>query len=100
MNTKMKSAKRGRAISKIEVTNISSHGVWLLTDAEELFLSFTRFPWFRDAAVSDILDVQLLQPWHLYWPGLDVDLDVDSIRHPERFPLVSKLPVKKRRKAS
>jgi hypothetical protein len=26
-----------------------------------------------------------------YWPELDVDLAVESIRHPEKFPLVSKV---------
>jgi hypothetical protein len=31
----------------------------------------------------------LPSPNHLYWPGLDVDLAVESIRHPEHFPLVS-----------
>ena len=27
---------------------------------------------------------------HLYWPDLDIDLAVESIDHPEQFPLVSK----------
>jgi hypothetical protein len=25
----------------------------------------------------------------LHWPDLDVDLHVDSIEHPERYPLVA-----------
>jgi hypothetical protein len=29
-------------------------------------------------------------PHHLYWPDLDIDLAVESIRHPEQFPLVSR----------
>jgi hypothetical protein len=28
-------------------------------------------------------------PCHLYWPDLDVDLSLDSIEHPERYPLKS-----------
>jgi len=28
-------------------------------------------------------------PHHLYWPDLDIALAVESIDHPERFPLVS-----------
>jgi hypothetical protein len=28
---------------------------------------------------------------HLYWPDLDIDLAVESIRHPEKFPLVSRV---------
>jgi hypothetical protein len=27
----------------------------------------------------------------LYWPDLDIDLAVDSIEHPEQYPLVSQV---------
>jgi hypothetical protein len=30
---------------------------------------------------------------HLYWPLLDVDLSVESVRNPEAFPLVSGVAV-------
>ena len=86
----MKSAPPGTGISVAEVTNISQHGFWLLLHNEELFVPFAEFPWFREAAVGRILDVELLSANHLYWPQLDVDLEVDSIRHPEAFPLVSR----------
>lgn len=72
-----------------EVTHISRHGFWLLLEDRELFLPFTDFPWFRDAPVSAILNVEWPQPHHLYWPDLDVDLAVESIEHPDRYPLVS-----------
>ena len=90
-NTKMKSAALGLSTFPVEITNISRHGFWLLLKDEELFLPFSDFPWFQDAAVRKILNVELLSPNHLYWPELDVDLAVESIRHPERFPLVSKI---------
>lgn len=73
----------------VEVTNISQHGFWLLLRDEELFLPFSEFPWFRDVTVGKIVRVELPSKDHLYWPELDVDLSVESIRHPERFPLVS-----------
>jgi hypothetical protein len=79
----------GTSISEIEVTNISKHGFWLLLGSEELFVPFSEFPWFKEAPVSHLTNVELPQPHHLYWPDLDVDLAVDSLRHPERFPLVS-----------
>lgn len=76
--------------STLEVTHISQHGFWLLLADKELFLSFKEFPWFKDAPVSAILNVEWLHPHHVYWPDLDVDLTVESIEHPERFPLVAK----------
>ena len=87
----MTSAALGIPTSPVEVTNISQHGFWLLLEDEELFLPFAEFPWFRDVAVGKILNVELPSSNHLYWPELDVDLTVESIRHPEQFPLVSKV---------
>ncbi len=86
----MKSAQLGKSISEVEVTNISKHGFWLLLGERELFLSFEHFPWFRDVPVGKLLNVELPQAHHLYWPDLDVDLAVDSIDLPERFPLMSR----------
>ncbi len=85
----MKSARRGKSTSDVELTNVSRTGFWLLLDNRELFLSFTHFPWFEDVAIGQLANVERPQADHLYWPDLDVDLAVDSIDHPERYPLVS-----------
>ena len=87
----MTSVALGTSTSQVEVTNISQHGFWVLLKDEELFLPFAEFPWFRDVAVGKILHVELPSANHLYWPELDIDLAVESIRHPERFPLVSRV---------
>ena len=73
-----------------EVTHISKHGFWLLLGDEELHLPFEQFPWFRQATVDQITTVEHRTPDHLYWPSLDVDLSVNSIRRPTDFPLMSK----------
>jgi hypothetical protein len=64
-----------------EVSHISQHGIWLLL-RDRVFLSYQDFPWFKDASASAVLNVQLPQPHHLYWPDLDIDLAVESIEHP------------------
>ena len=86
----MKSAKHGKSTSAVEVTNVSKHGFWLLIGDQERFIPFKHFPWFRDAAIGQLLNVELPAPHHLYWPDLDVDIEVESIEHPERYPLVSR----------
>lgn len=86
----MKSALRGKLTSSVEVSNVSPDGFWLLLDDRELFLPFKQFPWFRDATIRQITAVERPQPHHLRWPDLDMDLAVESIEHPERFPLVSR----------
>ena len=86
----MRSEALGTNTSEVEVTNISQHGFWILLKDKELFVPFQEFPWFREASVGAILNVELPHSGHLYWPDLDIDLAVESIEHPERFPLVSK----------
>ncbi len=86
----MKSKPLGKNTSGVEVTNISQHGFWILLEEQELFVPFTKFPWFRNATIDSILRIERPHPRHLYWPDLDIDLAVESIEHPERFPLLSK----------
>lgn len=77
----------GTVTSQAEVTNISQHGFWVLLDERELFLPFEEYPWFKRAPVQAILRLDRPQQDHLHWPDLDVDLSIDSIEHPERYPL-------------
>ena len=80
----------GIPTSIAEVTHVSKHGFWLLLDEEELLVPFEQFPWFRKATIEQLSEVLWPTPNHLYWPLLDVDLSVESIRDPSAFPLVSK----------
>ena len=86
----MNSQTPGKTTSELEVTNISSHGIWLFTNEEELFLSYQDFPWFKEAPVGKILRVEEPTSGHYYWPDLDIDLGIETIKHPERFPLKAK----------
>ena len=70
-------ATLGKSTSGVEVTNISGHGFWLLMADEELFVAFKEFPWFKDASVSEILNVEWPQP-HL------------RTRLPSRFSFMSR----------
>jgi hypothetical protein len=87
----MSSSPPGENTSAVEVTNVSAHGIWLFVGEKEHFLPYEKFPWFRDAKIGDILDVQLLNGFHLHWPKLDVDLEVESLENPDRFPLTDRV---------
>jgi len=80
----------GTPTSEIEISLVSNKGFWLLLDEEELFVSYSEFPWFKQATIEQVTDVERPSSNHLYWPLLDVDLSVESIRNPGLFPLVSK----------
>lgn len=80
----------GIITSAAEVTHVSKHGFWLLLGQEELLVPFAEFPWFKQATIEQLSDVQWPSANHLYWPQLDADLCVESIRDPAAFPLLSK----------
>jgi hypothetical protein len=85
----MSSSQLGKPTS-VEVVDISSHGLWLLAGEVEHFLPFKEFPWFKTASISAVLNVTEESPGNFQWPELDVDVCLDSIKHPERYPLKAK----------
>lgn len=87
----MKSAGPGSGTSPVEVSNVTADGFHVRLGDEILKVSFTEFPWFRKATTAELREVERPSPDHLYWPLLDIDLAVESIRHPEKFPLVSRV---------
>ena len=86
----MSSSGPGKSTSEVEVTNISTHGIWLLVRERELFMSYDDFPWFRDQPVKSIFKLEEQTLGHFYWPDIDVDLTEEMIEYPERFPLAAK----------
>jgi len=83
----MKSEVVGKATSDVEISNIDMQGIWLLMNDKEFFLPFERFPWFREATVAEIHNVQIVNGHRLHWPDLDKDLPVDSLGRPETIPV-------------
>jgi hypothetical protein len=85
----MRSEKRGKNISA-SVENITPFGIWLFVKDKEYFLSYRDYPYFKDQPLHAIQKVQLLYEYHLYWPELDIDLEIAVLEHPEQYPLTSK----------
>ena len=83
----MKLAERGTNTSSVEVSNISPHGVWLYVKGKEYFLSYKDFPWFKNARLSEIQNVRLIHGHNLRWEDLDIDLALESLDRPDRYPL-------------
>jgi hypothetical protein len=79
----------GINISPLEITHVSAHGFWLWVDEQEFFLSFKAFPWFKAANITQLNQIERPTHNHLYWPDLDIDLTLDSIKHPHNFPLIA-----------
>ena len=86
----MSSNVAGKSISEVEILNISGFGIWLLVSGKEYFMPYDKFPWFRDANVSHILNVTLSPTGKLHWSDLDIDLSTEILEAPDRFPLIAK----------
>lgn len=83
-----KSKKPGKAISaKAYVQNVSQDGLWILVGNQEFFLQFKEYPWFEKATIKQIYNLKFYHGKHLHWPALDVDLELDSLKYPEAYPL-------------
>lgn len=70
------------------VLMINSQGLLLSVYGQDYFLSYNRVPWMREASINEVLDVRMSGRNAIEWPLLDVDLEIDSLRHPERYPLL------------
>jgi len=86
----MKSLKHGKDIL-VSVENITPSGIWLYVKEKEYFLSYEAYPYFKNQTLKSIQTVQLLHDVHLYWPELDVDLEIDNLENPEKYPLKSRI---------
>ena len=69
---------------------INDKGVMISVMGQDYFLSYNRVPWMRDATINEVLDVRMIGQNAIEWPKLEIDLEVDSLRHPERYPLLIK----------
>lgn len=86
----MNSSLLGARTSAVEVTNVDSFGLWILLQEKEYFLPYDEYPWFKNARLDQVLNVQLLHEDHLRWPDLDVDLSTESLEQPDNYPLIYK----------
>lgn len=82
--------KNNTESTSVSVLMINAQGIMISVLGYDYFLSYNRIPWMQDAPIRSVLNVQMSGPEAIEWPDLDVDLEIDSLRHPERYPLVIK----------
>jgi hypothetical protein len=69
----MNSLAPGKNTSVIEVTNISAHGIRVLVQDKERFMSYEDFPWFKDQTVKTITNVVEQSLGHFDFDGGHLD---------------------------
>lgn len=86
----MISSMPGNAILRAEVTGAGPIGFWLLAADREYFVPFADYPDFLQATISQLYQVEQLSPTQIYWPDLDIDIDLNALEEPRHFPLAFK----------
>ena len=81
-------SKSNISSTSVDVLMINDRGIMLSVQGQDYFLSYNRVPWMRDATINEVLDVQMSGKNAIEWPKLDIDLEVESLKHPERYPLL------------
>jgi hypothetical protein len=82
----MKSDAVGKVTLEAEVTQIDKQGIWILIDDKEYFLTYERFPRFRQATVDQIHNFRILNGDELKWPDLQLNLSIESLAQPTHVP--------------
>ncbi len=86
------SKKLGKSSSKkVEVSDITERGIWLLVAGKEYFLPYSEYPWFLNAKIKEIFNIEFSHEHYLYWPDLDIDLSTDIFENPEKYPLTARM---------
>ena len=82
--------KNNTSSTLVCVLMINAQGIMLSVLGNDYFVSYNRIPWMQDAPVRSVLNVQMSGNRAIEWPDLDVDLEIESLQHPERYPFVMK----------
>ncbi len=83
-------SKNYTADTSVSVLMINAQGIMLSVCGNDYFLSYNRIPWMRNASIKSVLNVKMSGRNAIEWPDLNVDLEIDSLKHPERYPLIMK----------
>ena len=83
-------SKNNSVSTSASVLMINGQGIMISVQGNDYFLSYNRIPWMQDAPIRSVLNIKMSGPTAIEWPDLDVDLEIESLRHPERYPLVIK----------
>lgn len=62
----------------VEITRNEKLGIWINADGHSYFVAHDKTPWLKDQTVRKMLNIRLLNGFHLRWESLGIDVDLDS----------------------
>ena len=76
--------------TSVNVLMINAQGIMLSVLGRDYFLSYNRVPWLKEARISNVLNVRMAGRNEIEWPEIDGALEIESFKHPVRYPLIMK----------
>jgi len=83
-------SKTNGANTSVKVLAIVSNGITIEAFGSVYFLPYITNPWFENAKISDVFNIEPVGRFGVRWDALDVDLAIESFIHPEKYPLIAK----------
>ena len=75
--------------TSVKVHAIVANGITVEVRGNTYFLPYSTNPWFENAKVTDVFNVEPVGKNGIRWDALDVDLAIESLMHPEKYPLIA-----------
>ena len=75
--------------TSVKVHAIVANGITVEVQGNTYFLPYSTNPWFESAKVTDVFNVEPVGKSGIRWDALDVDLAIESLAYPEKYPLIA-----------
>ena len=66
---------------------VSQFGIWIYIENVEYFISFKEYPELRKHTIDEISNFYFDRQNNIHWEELDIDIELDSLKDPKRYPL-------------
>ena len=76
--------------TSVKVLAIIPNGIMIEAYGNIYFLPYNSNPWFENAKIADVFNIEPVGCIGVRWDALDVDLAIESLMHPEKYPLIAK----------
>ena len=67
-----------QAALQIDIARSDKLGVWIVANGRTYFVAYDKAGWLLDPGGRSALNIRLLNGFHLVWPTLGSDLNVDA----------------------
>lgn len=69
----------------VHIDGVDENGFTINIDGKKIYAPFQKFNLFKRVRIEDLFDVSYLPGDVLHWEKADIDLYIDTFKHPEKY---------------